>query len=156
MERNCDASEGQWGMWVVAILAATAAQTAFSIGRLKWLKSRAMIDEQLTARLQEVTRRRNLRVYILDRKSLLEAFACPTGEIFITKDLYDLLTFEEALAVVIHEAGHVVYQTHLCGNLVRNAISLPLIKTGVNPVLSVLAGHASSSGSSACHERLAD
>jgi len=156
MGRNRDTSEVHWGIWVVAILAVTAAQTAFSVGRLKWLKRRATIDEQLTARLQKVTRRRNLRVYILNRTSILEAFACPTGEIFITQDLYELLTFEEALAVAIHEAGHVLYQTHLCTNLCKNTATLSLLRRGTNPLLSVLAGHASSLGNSACHERLAD
>jgi len=156
MGRNRDNSETHWGIWVVAILAVTAAQTAFSVGWLKWLKRRATIDERLTERLRQVTKRRYLRVYILDRQSMLEAFACPTGEIFITKDLYDLLTFEEALAVAIHEAGHVVYQTHFWTNLCKTSTSLSLLKKGANPLLSVLAGHASALGSSACHERLAD
>jgi len=156
MDRNRDNSKTHWGTWAVAILAATAAQTSFSIGRLKWLKRRASIDAQLTARVREVTKRKIAGVYILDRESLLEAFACPTGEIFITKDLYDLLTFDEALAIAIHEAGHVLYQTHLCTNLCKNTATLSLLRRGANPLLSILAGHAGGLVSSASHERLAD
>ncbi|MBT3191927.1 MAG: M48 family metalloprotease [Verrucomicrobia bacterium] len=156
MDRSIESTSASWAIWIVAILAATAAQTTFAIGRLKWLKRKSRIDEPLTARVRRVTKRKHLRVCILKRKSMLEAFACPTGEIFITEDLYQLLTFEEALAVTIHEAGHVIYQTQFCGNLCKNTPTLSLIKKGANPFLSILAGQLGSLGSAAWHERLAD
>ena len=156
MSRMKSDSTGQLAAAIYSITLATALQYAFSKGRASWLKRRAIENDQLTGDVRRISNSRRIKVFILDRGGILEAFAYPTGEIFITKDLNELLDYKEALAVAIHEAGHVVYQSQTLSNIGRNGVLLTLIGNGASPVVSMAASFLSGMTITAWHERLAD
>jgi Zn-dependent protease with chaperone function len=124
--------------------------------RYQWLKRKSRRDDVLTKKVRAIVGGRILRVYIYPGKGEIAAFASPSGEIFISDELYDMLDGEQSLAIALHEAGHIVYGTHLTIFFMQGIAARTVVdrEGGAAALLASVAG--TWIAGSALHERLAD
>ena len=66
-------------------------------------------DKNLSQKIISITKDSNVKVHILDIDEKANAFNLGTADIYLTNDLFNLLTEDEIVAVCLHEYGHFYY-----------------------------------------------
>lgn len=156
MSQSTKEHKTSWAEIILGTVGITALQAVVTAGIARSLMRTSTENKKLTAAVRKITKHKRLRVFILAREDTLEAFVYSSGDIFITEELYKLLEYKEALAIALHEAGHVVLHAQTCISICKSGVFLTLLAKDSPFLVSLAASLLSGIGSEAWHERFAD
>ena len=69
----------------------------------------AISHKKLTQIIRTITKDNSVNVFIMNIDERMNAFNLGTSDIYLTKDLFELLTDDEIIAICLHEYGHYYY-----------------------------------------------